>query len=90
MTTAQRMNEIAIKARTKADEELAEKYDLYVRTLIGGKIMQTAKKGKNECIIKVKKSVPVFEVVDRLQKHPRGFEATAHYNGHRKTVTVKW
>lgn len=50
MKTAQRMNEIAIKARTKADEELAEKYDLYVRTLIGGKIMQIAKRAKTNVL----------------------------------------
>ena len=84
------MNEIASKARENEKEKLSQQYDLYVKTYVGNKIFNSAKKGKNECVIKIKKSIPVFEVVNRLQDSSKDFKAIAHYNGSSHCIKVKW
>lgn len=90
MTTAERMNEITTNARIEADRKKYATYEKYVKSLIGDKIAKTAKKGKNYCKIRVKGSVPLWEVADRLSADPRNFRVKLIYGTFAKYIEVNW
>lgn len=90
MTSAERMRTIARQARENVNAEKARDYDDYVKQLILGKITKSARKGRNVCLIKIKKSIPSWAVIDRLQNSPRCFKVESKYANGRNYLRVYW